>query len=73
MSEAVIIAIISAAGVVIAALVTSIFAYLSKQKKQHDGNSENGKNITIKQKQKGKGVNTQIGIQNITEGANKDE
>ena len=73
MSEAVIIAIIGAAGVVVAALITAGFAYFTKRKKQSNGNSENGKNITIKQIQKGKGEKTQIGIQNIIEGTKKDE
>ena len=73
MSEAIIIAIISSVGVVLAAFVTAVFTYISSKKKQSNGSSEISKKITIKQKQKGKGENLQIGIQKIIEGRDKDE
>ena len=63
MSEAIIIAIISASGVVLAALIGGIFSVV-KNKKDSKSNTQ------IRQKQKGK-YNTQVGIQNNYEGGDK--
>ncbi len=56
MSEAIIIAIISASGFVLAALIGGIFSVVKN-------NKDSKSNIKIRQKQKGK-YNTQVGIQN---------
>ena len=56
MSEAIIIAIIGACGVVLAALIGGIFSIVKN-------NKDSKRNTKIRQKQKGK-YNTQVGIQN---------
>lgn len=63
MSEEIIIAIISAIGVVLAALIGGIFSVVKN-------NRDSKNNTKIKQNQKGK-YNTQVGIQNNYERGDK--
>ena len=63
MSEGIIIAIIGAAGVVLAALIGGVFSVVKN-------NKDSKNNTKIRQKQKGK-FNTQVGIQNNYESGDK--
>lgn len=65
MNTEIIVAIISAAAIIIAALIAGIFALISK------GKNKESNNIRLEQKQSGKN-NTQVGIQN-NYGGSQDE
>lgn len=57
MNTEIVVAIIGAAAVIIAALISGLLSLVSKE------NPKESNNIKLKQKQSGKG-NTQVGIQN---------
>ena len=65
MNTEIIVAIISAAAIIIAALIAGIFSLISK------GKNKESNNIILEQKQSGKN-NTQVGIQN-NYGGSQDE
>ncbi|MBM6937334.1 hypothetical protein H7U37_02175 [Pseudoflavonifractor phocaeensis] len=65
MNTEIIVAIISAAAIIIAALIAGIFSLISK------GKNKESNNIRLEQKQSGKN-NTQVGIQN-NYGGSQDE